>query len=171
MAFCQMCSRHIPTRVRIEGRVHNLKNRKYCLECSPFGKHNTKRLKDIPPDHQDDKRCSACGIWRKRTEFYRRRGEQLSAYCKVCTNVQTVKRQQRLKQQIVAFLGGCCSLCGYDRYIGSLELHHQDPTKKDFDFAHCRTTNFEKVKPELEKCILLCANCHREEHARMKGLL
>jgi hypothetical protein len=55
--------------------------------------------------------------------------------------------------------------------MGCLELHHRDPGAKEFDFAHYRSTTFEKVKPELDKCILLCANCHREEHARLKGLL
>jgi hypothetical protein len=76
-----------------------------------------------------------------------------------------------LKQEIVVFFGGRCARCGYNRYLGSLELHHTNPDVKEFDFAHSRSTTFEKIKPELEKCILLCANCHREEHARLKGLL
>jgi formate-dependent nitrite reductase cytochrome c552 subunit len=52
-----------------------------------------------------------------------------------------------------------------------LEFHHRDPTQKDFSLGHAKMTNFEKVKSELDKCDLLCANCHREEHARLKGQL
>ena len=105
-------------------------------------------------------------------DFYRcRSGFGRNKYCKFCANRQTVLRQQRLKQAAVDYKGGCCSACGYNRYIGSLEFHHLDPAKKDFNLAAAHCTNFEKIKAELDKCIVLCANCHREEHARLKGLL
>lgn len=71
----------------------------------------------------------------------------------------------------VAYKGGHCECCGYSRYIGALEFHHPNPGEKEFDLAGFRSTTFEKVKAELDKCILLCSNCHREEHARLKGLL
>jgi hypothetical protein len=104
--------------------------------------------------------------------FYRRRGKEgHGVYCKSCTNRQSIERQQALKKQAVEYKGRCCSSCGYDRYIGSLEFHHVDPEGKDFTLAHAKNTNFEKIKAELDKCVVLCANCHREEHARLKGLL
>ena len=81
-----------------------------------------------------------------------------------------MERQQRLKQKCVEYKGGCCQLCGYNRYIGALEFHHLDPAVKDFSLAHTRSTTFEKVRAELDKCILVCANCHRELHAEQKGL-
>jgi 5-methylcytosine-specific restriction endonuclease McrA len=116
--------------------------------------------------------CPSCRQDLPLTEYYRRRNKDGSGvYCKPCTFEQTIKRQRRLKAQAIAYKGSCCQLCGYDRYVGSLEFHHRDPAQKDFSLAHARLTAFEKVKGELDKCDLLCANCHREEHARMKGLL
>lgn len=61
---------------------------------------------------------------------------------------------------------------GSNKYYGVLEFHHKDTDKKDFAISKARLTAFnENVKKELDKCLCLCANCHREEHARTKGIL
>ncbi len=54
--------------------------------------------------------------------------------------------------------------CGYNKCLSALEFHHIDPLKKDFNISQFRTTSFESIKKELDKCDLLCANCHREIH-------
>lgn len=75
------------------------------------------------------------------------------------------KRRQTLKKMAIEYKGGSCQRCGYDKYIGALEFHHMDPNEKDFLISrkgHC--TSWEKIKKELDKCILVCANCHREIH-------
>lgn len=54
-------------------------------------------------------------------------------------------------------------LCDYSRCLSALEFHHLDPTKKDFIISRC--FSLKKAKLELDKCILLCSNCHREVHA------
>ena len=119
-----------------------------------------------------ERRCPRCEQMQPLASFYRRRDDKaFSTYCRACTTELVVERQQKLKRLAVAYKGDCCTLCGYDRYIGSLEFHHLDPDAKEFDLARLHCTNFEKVKPELDKCVLLCSNCHREEHARLKGLL
>ena len=72
---------------------------------------------------------------------------------------------KNLKIQMVVYKGGCCQKCGYDKYIGALEFHHIDPLKKDFNPSNLKRYKFdEKVKNELDKCVLLCSNCHRETH-------
>jgi 5-methylcytosine-specific restriction endonuclease McrA len=117
--------------------------------------------------------CPRCSTEKPPEEFYRRRGKDgSSVYCKPCTNEQTIERQRKFKEQCVAYKRGKCERCGYDKYIGSLEFHHKDPTEKDFSVAHARLTSFsERVKRELDKCELLCSNCHREVHALLKGLI
>ena len=119
------------------------------------------------------KHCKRCSTEKSSDEFYRRRkGTDLSPYCKPCTNDQVLVRQRRFKEKCVEYLGGSCVHCGYDRYFGTLEFHHKDPTQKDFTIANARLTTFnERIEAELDKCLLLCANCHREQHAREKGLL
>ena len=65
--------------------------------------------------------------------------------------------------------GGCCIRCGYDKYQGALEFHHLNPKEKDFNPSHLRKYKFDdRVKSELDKCILVCANCHREVHNELK---
>jgi hypothetical protein len=167
--------RLFPNRAVIDGKARNLQNRKYCLRCSPFGQHNSKSLVApvaISARSTDYKRCRFCNRTLALSEFYTcRDGKGVTAYCKTCTNIQTGDRQQRLKQQCVEYKGGRCEICGYNRYIGALEFHHLDPEQKDFSISHTRLTTFEKVKSELDKCRLVCANCHREIHARGRGLL
>ncbi len=117
--------------------------------------------------------CKRCGQTKSLQEFYKRRGKEGSSpYCKPCMNEQTIERQRRFKELCIAYKGGACEHCGYSRYHGALEFHHRDLNEKDFTIAHARLTKFsDKVKLELDKCVLLCSNCHREEHARLKGLL
>ena len=119
----------------------------------------------------ETKLCKRCNEEKGSADFYRRRaGTDLSPYCKPCTNSQTVERQQLFKRKCVEYKGGDCQHCGYNRYIGSLEVHHLDPTQKDFTIAKARLTKFdEKITKELDKCVLLCSNCHREQHARERG--
>ncbi|HVG21805.1 MAG TPA: HNH endonuclease signature motif containing protein [Blastocatellia bacterium] len=66
----------------------------------------------------------------------------------------------------VSYKGGCRQICSYDRCFEALEFHHLDPTQKDFGISKKGyTRSWEKVKNEIDKCLLLCANCHREFHA------
>ncbi|MBP7057990.1 hypothetical protein KBB06_01465 [Candidatus Gracilibacteria bacterium] len=72
------------------------------------------------------------------------------------------KRRKNIRQQAISYKGGKCHLCGYNRCIEALEFHHFD-TNKEFGISQKGyTRSWETVKKELDKCILLCANCHRE---------
>jgi hypothetical protein len=76
------------------------------------------------------------------------------------------RRREKVRLMSVEYKGGRCQVCGYDRCIEALEFHHLDPTQKDFGISHKGyTRSWERVKEEVDKCILLCANCHREFHA------
>lgn len=57
-----------------------------------------------------------------------------------------------------------CSICGYNKYRGALEWHHINPKEKDKTPASIMHHQYSKVKKELDKCILVCSNCHREIH-------
>ena len=67
-------------------------------------------------------------------------------------------------------MGGCCSICGYNKNLSALEFHHLDMTQKDFTISNSTTTNIEKIREEVSKCILVCANCHRELHYPQNNL-
>lgn len=60
--------------------------------------------------------------------------------------------------------------CGYNRCVESLEFHHRDPKQKDFAISIKAYKEFsQKVKDELDKCDVLCRNCHTEEHYKIKN--
>ena len=82
-------------------------------------------------------------------------------------NSEKVKRwRKRVKERIVNAMGGKCQCCGYDKCVASLDLHHLDPTEKEFGLGGIRANpkSWEKIVPELRKCILVCRNCHGEIH-------
>ena len=73
------------------------------------------------------------------------------------------KRRKLNKQLLVEYKGGKCQRCGYDKCIAALEFHHLDPSTKSFSLTG-NTLGIERQKEEADKCILVCANCHREIH-------
>tara|TARA_X000001036_G_C20484670_1_gene727202 strand:- start:448 stop:831 length:384 start_codon:yes stop_codon:yes gene_type:complete len=113
-----------------------------------------------------EKFCHYCKTRKPTSEFYQRRGKEGgSSYCKPCTNAETSQRSIAFKEKCVEYKGGKCELCGYNKYIGALEFHHKDPTKKDLQISKVRGRSFnDKIKKELDKCQILCCNCHREMH-------
>lgn len=115
------------------------------------------------------KYCPYCKETKLLTEFYFRRNRPgASAYCKLCSNLQTTIRHKKLKELAVTYKGGKCEICGYAKYLGALEFHHKDPTKKDFGIGTHKSTGInEKTKSELDKCSLVCSNCHKEIHGNI----
>ena len=80
------------------------------------------------------------------------------------------KRYKRRKQFIDDYkLSKGCAICGYNKCASALDFHHEGD--KDFDVAKGlgQNTNIEKLKKEIEKCIVLCANCHRELHDKERN--
>lgn len=71
------------------------------------------------------------------------------------------KKQKKL--DLIEYKGGCCEVCGYNKCSAALEFHHKDPKGKDFAISS-HSYSFEKMKKEVDKCMLVCSNCHREIH-------
>lgn len=165
MNNCEKCKKEFPNWIKINNKRKNLQSRKYCLDCSPFGQHNTKNLTNTIIS-KDVSKCPKCKKIINIENFYKRRNNTgLSPYCKKCTNSQTLKRQRNLKEKAVLYKGGKCENCGYCKCIGALEFHHTNPKEKEFSLSQIRSTSWNnKIEEELKKCLLLCANCHRETH-------
>ena len=165
MKNCAKCNKEFPNRILVDGKYRNLESRKYCLGCSPFGNHNTIKLEEKTDGF---KFCPKCKENKTLSNFYNRRGKSgSSCYCKICSNEQAIERQKKFKIDCVEYKGGCCSFCGYKKYVGALEFHHKNPSEKDFTIANQKKTKFDdRIKKELDKCILVCANCHREIHGK-----
>lgn len=93
-------------------------------------------------------------------------------YCTRCYSAQR-KRERRAnrKQKAIDYKGGECSECGYKKDNSALEFHHTDTSSKEFNISkNSLSRPWEEVQKELDKCVLLCANCHREEHSNINKM-
>ena len=80
------------------------------------------------------------------------------------------KRRKKLREMAIQYKGGRCQTCGYSRCAEALEFHHKDSKHKKFGIsARGYTRSWQKVCQELDKCILVCANCHRELHVQYRS--
>lgn len=74
------------------------------------------------------------------------------------------------KQRMVDYLGGRCVVCGYDKCLSALTFHHKNPKEKKLELGYIKDNNWERVKKELDKCDLVCFNCHMEIHNKLNNL-
>lgn len=121
-------------------------SRRYCSTCRKIVAEDRKRL-------MASRRCVICG---------RAVGDRRRRRCNSCN---TKVRRYRTKLAIVSHLGGRCVKCGWAGPVSGFDLHHRDPSKKDFRFGQALNRSWSLVRREVEKCDLLCALCHRLEHA------
>ena len=73
------------------------------------------------------------------------------------------RRRRKIKVMAIEYKGNRCQICGYHKCPSALELHHINKSDKSFGIGDKGyTRSWEKVREEIDKCVLLCANCHRE---------
>ena len=73
------------------------------------------------------------------------------------------------KERIIYVMGGKCCICGYEKCIQALEIHHINSEEKEFSLSNSNIyRKWDIISKELQKCILLCANCHRDLHYKNK---
>lgn len=112
--------------------------------------------------------CPKCG-----KSFFPKKYGHTRRYCFECvpdgiySNGASMRRL--IKKWALDYKGSHCELCGYNKCTDALEFHHLDPDQKDFSISDRDIKlDWGKIKNELDKCILICANCHRELHAHEK---
>lgn len=160
MKTCEKCGIQFETWVTINKEKHNLCNRKFCLDCSPFGLHNTK-----PLGKKETITTLKC-TWHVCNNLQRNNNKFCSDKCS--NKYYVDKRRKAVKQKAVEYKGGKCEICGYNKCSDALHFHHSDPTEKDFAISkNGHSRSWERVRNEIDKCILICANCHAEEHAKI----
>lgn len=143
--------------------------------------------KEIQTSHLTSGATKSCGCQRKNplTEIEEEKicilcGEKFIAnnynrlYCYKCSpkglsaNEAIKFKKRQLKNKLIEYKGGKCQKCGYNKCKGALHFHHRNPNQKDFSISHINLNDtnfsFENILKEIDKCDLLCANCHAEEH-------
>lgn len=87
--------------------------------------------------------------------------------CCACTVEYSYKYMKNSKKRAVDYKGGKCEICGYSTSICALTFHHINPLFKEFNLSGTGLSkSWENLKPELDKCKLLCSNCHFELHEK-----
>ena len=97
-------------------------------------------------------------------KFYRRKDGAWRYRCRKCDTKALVLHFQEQKRKAVAYKGGKCEECGYDKCQAALDFHHIVPSIKDPNWNNLKNRKFENIKEELDKCRLLCCRCHKEIH-------
>lgn len=119
--------------------------------------------------------CTKCsGSFPETQEFFHTNGKQPSGKqkwkpeCKTCHLKTRAARFDELLTEVFGEIA--CSNCGYNRCVAAIDCHHTVKDDKEFQIAKLRSSYYSLavIRKELEKCVLLCSNCHREVHA---GLL
>lgn len=150
--ICRKCKEEFPYHKKIDGKLRNLKNRKFCLNCSPFGSRNTKP--DDPARESIKSNAKPYSEWSKQAQDESRAR-------------QYYYRHKRIRE-CIELKGGKCEECGYCKCSRALCFHHINPEEKTFEL-NSRTIlsySWEIIKEEINKCKLLCSNCHMELHEK-----
>lgn len=117
----------------------------------------------------DTKKCKSCKAVKFVQEFYRQYKSKhpewncYDSYCIKCRLEYGVNRRKNIKKIAVEYKGGVCIDCGIKSNNYCIyDFHHVEDNK---EFAISKTSkSFDSIKKELDKCILLCSNCHRIRH-------
>ena len=168
---CEDCGKEFKKSQIVNGKKVQLKNRKQCLECLPYGYYNLTQAEKISID--GGRKCAKCKRIKDPSEFYKgtvKKHYRSQSYCKDCYNINSYgigyNRGVERKLKLVEMLGGECSKCGYKKNYSVLCFHHTDPSKKKFGLTtnKIKSISMKECIEEAAKCILLCSNCHTEKH-------
>ena len=116
------------------------------------------------------KTCSACKEEKPISEFYAQKDRKsgIQSYCKSCFNKFCMERWKQRKKKAIEYKGSKCEDCSIS-FLNMpsciFDFHHLDPLQKDMDWQKLRQCSWNKIVKELDKCILLCSNCHRVRHS------
>jgi hypothetical protein len=107
------------------------------------------------------RKCSQCGMLKPLNEFSPRydRKDGYYNYCRMCGIAAHRRLRRRNRQRLTK---SACARCGYDKCKAALDYHHKDGTKKSFTVSACSDKSVAAIEAEIAKCVVLCANCHRE---------
>lgn len=112
-----------------------------------------------------NKICPKCKCEKEVSCFYFKKLEKrYESWCKSCVYQSQKQRWHDRKKKAIELLGGKCCNCGYDKNHAALDFHHVDPSTKSYQWDELRLKCWKSIVNELQKCILLCRNCHAEHH-------
>ena len=116
----------------------------------------------------ENKICTSCKEEKPLSDFYQQKDRKNgTSNCRQCFNKYCTERWIDRKIEAIKYLGGSCTDCKIsypETPYPVFDFHHLDPSEKESDWTKLRKKSWDKVTKELDKCVLLCSNCHRLRH-------
>lgn len=164
MPICKKCQNKFPNITKINGKRKFLHTRSYCLDCSPFGENFgydlRKRATDAKYKGTITENSHICPICERVFISKKRK------FNKVCSTCRANYSRYKNRNRAIDRLGGECSFC-HTKDRDCLTFHHVVEEDKDFHLAsNWHNINWETLEKEVDKCILLCCNCHMKHHRK-----
>jgi len=182
---CKKCGERIPYSKTIDGKRRDLKNRKFCIGCSPYKEKkerkvfcrkcgakvpSTIRIGDSIKNIGNRRFCTDCspyGMHNTRKDIDRKsRNGRYSEWHedeKAASRAEGKAARDNRKQTLVELSGGSCIKCGYSKCLRALSFHHRNPEEKSFELSKANLRKpWELILEEHKKCDLLCVRCHCE---------
>lgn len=153
---CTVCKKELPISCFYKRKDSKDGYRSECKDCSKinnkqyYDSHRQQIINNVALYAEANKEK----IKQYQSEYQQNNAEKLKDYRKD-RDISKRKKMDVYKTP--------CAKCGEDR-LYMLDFHHIDPSTKGFTIGDSYRGNDEKIKEEVEKCICLCANCHREFH-------
>ena len=114
------------------------------------------------------KTCCKCKLEKNESEFYQKTKDRLQSYCKPCLLKVQMLRWKKVKERAIEYKGGKCLDCEVAHNRPEVyQFHHLNPEEKDSSWDKLRLKSWDKIVAEIDKCVLLCANCHIIRHSKL----
>lgn len=174
---CKICKVNFKSRFRIGINRYDFRGRRHCYNCKKL-KIKTKNSElekyildmkylEIEPQtikaNQNNPKNRPCKYCQQNLIRYNN-----SKFSNVCKKCQYIFKKIKNKLFCFNFKGGACNDCGWKpaclEDLACLDFHHIDPSTKDYEISEIESASFKTIQIELEKCIMLCAICHRKKH-------
>lgn len=175
MRQCKICEKPIQRRIRVnEMPILLTSGRMTCHQCKPHKGGDSGNSRDttrIDNQHgQTFRQCKHCDKWLGHDHYYRKTGFQCKA-CVLRSRRTKTSTKAKLKLLAVQYKGGKCLDCDGVFPICTYDFHHRNSKQKDFMISSKGCSWNQDIQNELDKCDLLCANCHRIRHAKNQDYL
>lgn len=151
---CKKCGKLIGREIEVNSIIKKVsRTRRHCFDCIAFCYQNERRL-----EIKGNEKLLICKSCNK--PFCSIKGNL------VCGSCRANNRRFKFKKSCLEYKGSKCKICGYNKCVEALAFHHRNPEDKLFGISgsHCR--KWPDVQKELDKCDLLCHNCHVETHCQ-----
>ncbi len=160
---CSHCSIKYTTKWAPKNRGRNYCSRSCALRYNPRRHLEGKCAKCETVITVANKFCVEC-----RKEYQESLKTSTLAKRKASVTKSVSRRAKQLKQMAIDYKGGSCNTCGYNKCVGALHFHHENPSTKLFSISG-KTFSWKRIQSELDKCLLLCANCHAEAEEKLRS--